>query len=430
MRKEARTYEEAIAFLEELPLFTKKNDPANTVHLLRLLGHPEEHYGVIHVAGTNGKGSTCAFLESIFRGTGLRTGLFTSPHLVRINERIRTGGIEIPDDGFLKCFLRVRNAARRLAAEGGQEPTYFETLFAMGMCWFEECGIDLLICETGLGGRLDPTNTIQKADAVVITSVSLDHTKYLGDTVEEIAYEKAGIIREKTPVIYLADDPRSAEVIAEDARRKGAEQIPLREEDYDITGRGPGFISVRLSLPERGTLSFNIPFTAQYQAENACLAALCAFRMGVDPGRIRSGIENTRWSGRMEEIRKDVYLDGAHNPDGIRHLASEIRLVAKESSVRLLAAIVSDKNHQEMVRELCKDVKYDSVIVTSVSGGRQLPAGVLAEEFRKAGQIHVVSEPSAEKAYLRALREKGDSVLFCVGSLYLIGEILGLESSD
>ena len=433
--KEPASYAEAVSYLDGVPLFTKKNDLDNTRRLLGLLGHPEAHFRVIHVAGTNGKGSTCAFLESIFRNMGLRTGLFTSPHLVRINERIRVCGGEIPDEGFYEMFVRVFRASMQLTGEGGSHPTWFEFLFAMGMCWFQKSGIDLLVCETGMGGRLDATNSIGSVDAEVITSISLDHTKYLGDTVEKIAFEKAGIIREGVPVVYCAKDPRSTRVIERAAIGKRAERIPLREDRFLVEGRSPGAVSVKLILPggqanlgpEGDTILLRVPFGAEYQAENASLAALCALRLGADRENVRRGIEKTRWSGRMEEIRKDVFLDGAHNADGIRAAAAEIRRIASVRSVRLVAAIVSDKNYSQMVRELCRDVKYEGIIVTAVGGDRKLSCQILAEEFVSAGQRCVEQEPEPLRAYRRALEEKGDSVLFCVGSLYLVGEILSAE---
>ena len=424
---EVKTYEEAVSYLEALPLFVKKKEPGNFARLLDLMGHPEEDFHVIHAAGTNGKGSTCAFLASIFSGMGQKTGLFTSPHLVRINERIRIRGREITDDEFLEAFLEMHRAVGQLIQEGGQEPTYFEQLFAIALSAFRAQRIDLMVCETGLGGRLDATNNMARADAVVITSISLDHTEYLGETVEEIAAEKAGIIRAETPVIYSASDPRSAGVIARRAEEKNAERIPLTQDMYTVTGRHRGSIRAVLTYNGDKTLSLDIPFGAQYQAENACLAALCALRLGAAPEAVAAGIRQTGWPGRMDEIRPEVFVDGAHNPDGIRQIASEIRRISETRSVSLLAAIVSDKKHAEMVRELCRGIQYTGVIVTSVGGGRKLAEETLAAEFRAAGQEQVEIETDAGKAYRKALSAKGSSVLFCVGSLYLAGEILAIE---
>ena len=421
------SYEEAVRYLLEIPYFTKKNDLAAIVRILELLGHPERFFDVIHVAGTNGKGSTCAFLERIFREEGKRTGLFTSPHLVRINERMRVLGTQIPDAAFLESFRRVREAVRIHLKEGGRELTFFETVFAMGMCWFQEEKIDLLICETGLGGRLDATNTIEKALAEVITSISLDHTRYLGDTVEQIAFEKAGIIRRRVPCIYSAKDPGSARVIREVCARMEAEPVPLEPDRYEIRGRQDGALLVRLAPYREEALDLRVPFAAQYQAENACLAALGALRLGARKGAVVSGIAHTTWPGRMEEISRDVFLDGAHNPDGIREIAREIRRIAKTRRVSLVTAIVSDKDYRTMVRELCRDVAYKCVTVTEVGERRKMDPEELAAAFRAAGQKTVRIWPDAQEAYLKAKKERGESVLFCVGSLYLIGEIQHAE---
>ena len=192
------TYEEANAYIAEVPKFTKTNEPSNTVELLDRLGHPEEAFKVIHVAGTNGKGSVCAFLEGMLRAAGYRTGLFTSPHLVRINERFQIDRQEISDERFTGAFNVVKEAIDQMVAEGFHHPTYFEILFAVGMVAFREEKIECLVMETGLGGRLDATNTVAHPVCCVITSISLDHTAVLGDTVEQIAGEKAGIIKEKS----------------------------------------------------------------------------------------------------------------------------------------------------------------------------------------------------------------------------------------
>ncbi len=471
MRKSyPHTMKEAETVLFELPKFTSKNELGNTRRLLHLLGDPQNDFRVIHVAGTNGKGSTCAFLESIFRCMGMRTGLFTSPHLVRSNERFRVSGVEIPDDEFLEMFLRVQGAVEELIRTGGSHPTFFEYLFAMGLCWFADRQIDILICETGMGGRLDATNSIKKVEAVVITSISLDHTEYLGDTIAEIAYEKAGIIREETPVIYCNKDPESAGVISKRCREMNAPEIILTpdmtqiisgERDragFSLTPEPEGGFDCRLNyaaakgwsdrwldpmavkgLSDRrtmplsgdsGSVEFHIPFPALYQMENASLAALCALNCGADTESVKTGITRTRWPGRMEELRPDVYLDGAHNIDGIMKLGTEIRRIARTRKVSLLTAIVGDKAYREMVRQLCSAARYESVITTSVGGPRALDADLLAKEFMDAGQKNVEAESDAGKAYRMARLKQKDSVLVCAGSLYLMGEIHALEDQS
>ncbi len=425
-----RTFEEARDYLFDIPRFTEKNKPGNTDLLLEELGHPEKHFRVIHVAGTNGKGSVCAFLESIFRRSKVRTGLFTSPHLVRVNERFRVCGEEITNEEFLEVFNVVSDAVARLVSGGGKHPRFFEYIFAMGMCWFQRQKIDLLICETGLGGRLDATNTIQDVMAVVITSISLDHMEYLGDTIEKIAGEKAGIIRPGTVVIYCAKDPVSAGVISRRAEELGASQIPLSQEDVTDISRGEGFIDCELKVVSGQPLKLHIPFSAMYQTENASLAALCALWCKVPPAAVVRGIAQTVWPGRMEEIREDVFLDGAHNMDAVCRLSEEIVRIAQRRKVSLLIAIVTDKDHGFMVDTLCRAAHYENVITTSVGGVRRMDAKALAEEFSAAGQPGAVAVKDPKKAYELALKKKADSVLICAGSLYLVGEIRAFEESE
>ena len=255
-------YEQAVEYISRIPKFTKKNEAGNTIELLRRLSHPEREFRVIHIAGTNGKGSVCAFLESIFRKAGYRTGLFTSPHLVRINERFQTDRTPVSDEDFLEAFLHVMRAVEEMMADGYAHPTYFEFLFAAGMWYFREQKIDILLCETGLGGRLDATNTIEKPILSVITSISLDHTEYLGDTVPEIAAEKAGIIKRGVPVVYDASDPGAAEVIRERAQQTGSEAIAWCPEMSVITDRTDRSVKFRITAPYFDDVNVCVPFAA------------------------------------------------------------------------------------------------------------------------------------------------------------------------
>ena len=215
-------YEEAVAYIEETPKFTTKNKLEHTKECLRRLGNPQDSFRVIHVAGTNGKGSTCAFLTSILREAGYSCGLFTSPHLVVINERFQINEQNIDDASFLRAFEKVKALSEELVAEGNYHPTYFEMLFLMGMVIFQEAGVDYVILETGLGGRMDATTSIENPLACVITSISFDHMQYLGNTIEAIAGEKAGIIVPGVPVIYDGNDERAAGVIRARAEELGS----------------------------------------------------------------------------------------------------------------------------------------------------------------------------------------------------------------
>ena len=435
------SYEQAVDYISRIPKFTKKNEAGNTKELLRRLSHPEREYRVIHVAGTNGKGSVCAFLESIFRRAGYRTGLFTSPHLVRINERFQTcmqdpdaGRVPISDEDFLDAFSHVMRAVEEMMADGYCHPTYFEFLFAAGMWYFRKQKIDLLLCETGLGGRLDATNTIEKPLLSVITSISLDHTEYLGDTVAKIAAEKAGIIKPGVPVVYDASDPEAAQVIRERAYQTGSAAIAWTPEMSVITGRTDCSVQFRITAPGFDDVPVMVPCAADYQAENASVAMIAARMVSRMDDRLAAehpvslpiileGIAKTRWSGRMEEVLKDVILDGAHNEDGIRQFLKTAERIAERRPVSLLFSAVADKNWKEMIGRICRSVHFRSVTVTSVGGSRQISTAELAEEFRLHAGCPVYAIKDVRSAFKQARRVQGDSVLLCCGSLYLAGAV-------
>lgn len=210
---ETFTYEEAAAYIEEIPKFTKKHTLEHTKTFLKRLGNPAADRKIVHVAGTNGKGSVCAYLQAILMAEGKRTGFFTSPHLVSVNERIRVDNIQIDNETFLKVFRKVLKIVRQMVEDGIEHPSYFEFLFGMGMTAFAETDVEYIILETGLGGRLDATNAIDNPALAIITSISLDHTAILGDTIEKIAGEKAGIIKPGVPVFFDGSSKKAAEVI-------------------------------------------------------------------------------------------------------------------------------------------------------------------------------------------------------------------------
>lgn len=428
------TYRDAVEYISGIPKFTKKNEPANTVELLRRLGHPERQLRVVHVAGTNGKGSVCAFLESVFRNAGCRTGMFTSPHLVRINERFQVNRKPVSDADFLEAFRHVMAAAEEMEKDGYAHPTYFETLFAVGMWYFSRQKIDLLLCETGLGGRLDATNTIEKPILSVITSISMDHTEYLGDTIPEIAGEKAGIIKRGIPVVYDASCAQAAEVIRERARLMDSPSEYRSPAMTVITGRTQKSVIFSLERPPFGGIPVTVPFAADYQAANASLAMIAADvirqretgLMQEHPVSIRQiteGIARTRWSGRMEEILPDVILDGAHNEDGIRQFLKTAERISQSRKVSLLFSAVADKNWKEMIRSLCRSIPLQSVTAASVGGKRGIGADELAREFELHTDCPVYARQDAKEAFRLARSVQGDSVLLCCGSLYLAGEI-------
>lgn len=420
-------YTEAVDYIETIPKFTVKHPPEHTRELLSRLGNPQEGIKIIHVAGTNGKGSVCAYLNAILLAGGKKTGLFTSPHLVRINERFQINGEDVSDEQFLNAFLKVEKAAKEYEAEGEGHPSYFETLFLMGMLIFKEAGVEYLVMETGLGGRLDATNVVEKPLACIITSISRDHTEYLGDTLEAIAGEKAGIIKADVPVIYDASQPGPASVIAAKAKEMGSPAWPMEPSFYEMKTQSREGITFTFAYPGGEKAELAIPYVAKYQMMNASLAFYTMHILqdvhDIPKNVLAEGLSKIKWPCRMEMAAPGVIIDGAHNEDGIAQFVSTAGYFAKENEITILFTAVADKHYHEMIGEICEGIHPSHVVATQIDGSRVVPAEVLAEDFRKAGCTDVCAEPEIGAAYEKALGKKGSGMLFCVGSLYLAGEL-------
>nr|WP_288836234.1 folylpolyglutamate synthase/dihydrofolate synthase family protein [uncultured Blautia sp.] len=421
-------YEEAVAYIEETPKFTTKNKLSHTKECLGRLGNPEKKFKVIHVAGTNGKGSTCAFLTSIFREAGYSCGLFTSPHLVVINERFQINEKNIDNQAFMSAFEKVKALADELVAEGSYHPTYFEMLFLMGMVIFAEAGVDYVMLETGLGGRLDATTAVEDPAACVITSISFDHMQYLGNTIAEIAGEKAGIIVPGVPVIYDGNNPEAAQVIRKQAEALGSPYYEVKKENTEILRNTSAGIDFCMENEYYGNTAFSIPFIAGYQVMNAALALKTAEVIknvvNLPKDSVLRGLRETRWQGRMETVLPGVIVDGAHNEDGVEKFVETAEHFQKDYPLTLLFSAVDDKDYTDMIRTVAGRIRFQHVIVTQVGGYRKVPAEQLADIFRKEGCLCAESCEDVEMAFRRALEYRGkEGMLFCVGSLYLVGEI-------
>ena len=398
-----------------------------------LFRSPQDSFQVIHVAGTNGKGSVCAYLASVLREGGYGCGLFTSPHLVKINERFQIDEVPVEDELFLRAFEKVKHLADELTAQGSYHPTYFEMLFLMGMCIFQEAGVSYVVLETGLGGRLDATNAIENPLACVITSISMDHIQYLGDTVEAIAGEKAGIIKKGIPVIYDANRHETAQVIEETAQRVGAPAYPVRREDFEIREITSSGIEFSYGKMDGRQQEYSIPFIARYQVMNSALAlkTLEVLREQQDftaltDSQVKAGIGGTRWQGRMETIQPGVIVDGAHNEDGVANFIETAVYFRDKYRIVLLFSAVDDKDYPHMIRRICSELRPAQVVTATIQEERAVDAQVLAQEFRKNGCTCVQAENSVKEAFQQAAELRGDGLLFCIGSLYLIGEIKSL----
>ncbi|MCD8361823.1 MAG: bifunctional folylpolyglutamate synthase/dihydrofolate synthase [Lachnospiraceae bacterium] len=428
------TYEEAEAYINDTPRFTKKNTLDNTRMVLERMGHPERRMKLIHVAGSNGKGSVCAYLSSILRVAGKHVGLFTSPHLERINERFCIDEEYVSDEEFLEAFEAVMAMVRGLLKERPESfahPTYFELLFLMGIRIFDKADVEYLVLETGLGGRFDATNAIEKPLVSVITSISLEHTEYLGDTYAAIAGEKAGIIKEGCPVVYDATRADVSEVIRAKAAEMHARAYAVRPDMYKIFGNSQKTIDFSIHTGYYDSMDISIDTVAEYQVMNACEAVTAAKVMDLPLTEedIRLGMKRMRWQGRMETVLPGVILDGAHNDSGVEEFVKTARRLGADTKVSLLFSCVKEKDYEGMIREICEGIDFESVIVTEVESDRKVSAHELGDLFRRYTDRPVLEYPPVEEAFEQALGGRGDGILFCVGSLYLVGSLKRLIRS-
>lgn len=423
-------YTEAVEYILSVPKFTKKNKMENTIELMERLGRPERDMKIIHVAGTNGKGSVCAFLSTILVKAGKQTGLFTSPHLVKINERFQLNNEPVSDEDFLAAYLKVQAAVEDMQRDGFAHPTYFELLFALAMVLFQEKHMEYVVLETGLGGRLDATNMVEKPLVTVITSISLDHTEILGDTIEKIAFEKAGIIKPHVPVIYDGHCREAERVILDRAKELDSPAFGLHGEMYEILENTEKSIDFSLNSGYYEHTRVTVPYLAHYQVINSALALLAMDVIDRErtipiETRVRA-IGETTWQGRMETVLPGVVFDGAHNADGVREFVQTVQRVQEKRRVTLLFSAVLEKNYEKMIQTICEQTALAHVVVTEIPGDRNVSAKKLAEIFEKYTKAPVKAVSGIADAFSAALEEKKDGMLFCVGSLYLVGELKSL----
>lgn len=430
---------EIVDYLYQIPRFARTGGLEQTQERLRLLGSPEKSFRYIHVAGTNGKGSTCAYIESVLRHMGFKTGLFTSPHLIRINERIRINNIEISNEAFIKAFHKVKDLIDAQMRQGIAHPTFFEFIYLMAMCAFKDAGIEYGIIETGLGGRLDLTNAVEEPELTVITSISLDHTAILGDTVEKIAAEKAGIIKGGVPLVYLDKCPEVSEVLIKKAEEKDVSAFAVRNHWVENVSMDTDRIEFTYRCPYFKKYDIILKSNGMYQMENASLAITalevlrlkCGWTIGeLDFYRsIQDGLADMRWAGRMEMVGKDIYVDGAHNDDAILQFVASVNQMFREQDIYLVFAVAEDKDYRQMVCHLSQIRRLKGVIVTEIDNGRRRDFHEVLEDFKKNWHGKIDGTYNVNEAIVLGKQWKGQNgILICTGSLYLVGhvkEILG-----
>jgi dihydrofolate synthase / folylpolyglutamate synthase len=408
-----------------------KFDLENITVLAERLGRPDRAYPSAHIAGTNGKGSTSAFLESILRHAGFRTGLYTSPHLERINERMRVDGRELENESFARIFTRLLELVEELLGRHRlrAHPTYFECVTAMAFECFARERVEFGVVEVGLGGRLDATNILSPV-VTVITRIDFDHENFLGHSLREIASEKAGILKPEAPVIVAAQRPQAREVILARAAQVGCPVIETSQAFETKEQPLPnGFFRAlvqEISSGDAFEIAPGLPGRFQLQnALNALAAARELSRRGfrISAGAISEGIATTVWPGRLEKLQSnpDIYLDGAHNPGAAREVAQFVAQNFAGRKIWLIYGALRDKAVDEVAGQLFPHAA--EVIFTEPRTSRAISAPRLAEiASHHASSFTVIS--SAEQALDQALAEAapGDAI-FITGSLYLVGQL-------
>lgn len=437
-RQAISAYEQAAAYIEDVPRFTSKHSMAETKAFLQRLGNPDRQMRIIHVAGTNGKGSVCAYLRSILEAAGYRTALFTSPHLVCIRERFLVDGEMVSREDFLRAFLRVYDLLDWDGLErdeaGAYHPTYFEYLFFIAMVLFAEKKPDFCILETGVGGRLDATNAVWRKELSVITHISFDHVGVLGDTLGKIASEKAGIMQAGAPAVWWNTCEETELVFRQRAEELGILACSVSENDYSFSNFKRKSIDFCLHNLYDRDVTLTLHTIAAYQRENCALAVRGIQALNLDrritPEQIQEGAADCFWAGRMEEVCEEVYVDGAHNEDGIRAFLETVALDGHSGSRSLLFGVMKDKDYRSMVRELALSGLFGRVCLTHVHSSRALDAGSLADLFGGyPGCVCEVCE-DVETAFRRMCESRRDKErIYVAGSLYLAGEIKELLES-
>ncbi|MBR2779067.1 MAG: bifunctional folylpolyglutamate synthase/dihydrofolate synthase [Firmicutes bacterium] len=454
------TYEEALEKIHSFEVFGSKLGLERMQKLLDLLGNPEKGLKIIHVAGTNGKGSVCRYVYSVLREAGCRTGIYVSPYVERFTERIECDGREISPEELAVNTEKVLAAVDQMLAEGLESPTEFEVVTAIGFLHFAKEKADFVVLEVGMGGRGDATN-ICAPMATAITSIDYDHMAVLGNTLPKIAVEKAGIIKPGVPVVVMVKDGQAKQAIREIATRRKAPFIDASRAvvsgiEEDLTGysfdvdfsafrgrRAPGETAEEqanqcrkpeavgipdLSRPERvGKLKLGMP--GRHQVDNA-VVALLLLRLVADAGfpipeeALRSGMASAKQPVRFEvfEGEPPFILDGAHNPAGIRSLVTSAEELLKDRRILLCAGILGDKEYESMAAQL-SSLGAD-VIITRVPVPRGMSAEKLAEAFRRAGCRVMNDYEDYREAFRESVRlASGYDVVIWAGSIYLVGAV-------
>ncbi len=408
-------YEESVNYIHERNKFGIKLGLESTARLLDKIGNPQKKLKFIHVAGTNGKGSTSSYIADILRESGFRTGKYISPYVYSFTERIQINGQNISEPDLAKYTTAVRDAIEKYSLT----PTEFEVVTAVGMLYFCEKKCDYVVLEVGMGGRFDATNVIDPPSAAVITSISIDHTEYLGSSLSEIAFEKCGIIKNGSRVVAYPDNPpEAAEVIEKTAAERSVPLTVPNKSSIEIKSE-----SINGTVFSYLGDEYRIKMLGRHQVYNAVTAIETAKLLGTDTKTIKRGIFTTSFPGRLEVISENPYIiqDGAHNLSGVAQLKNALKTYFSDKNIIIVMAMLRDKEYEKCID--CISECADIFIATEADNLRKAAAETIAQAARKRiGSVY--ARPDANDAVLLAKRLCGKNDVICIcGSLYLLGTI-------
>ena len=416
------TYDEAIKYIHSTSNFFCKPGLERIRELCLGLGNPQKDLKFIHVGGTNGKGSFCAMTDAVLREAGYKVGLYTSPYILRFNERMRVNGESIPDDRLARLTERARCVADKMA----DKPTEFELITAIAFDYFKEEKCDIVILEVGMGGRLDATNIIENPELSVITGIALDHTAYLGDTIEKIAAEKAGIIKNNSTVLYGGESAIAEKVILTKAESTNSilrktEYARLKINSCSLDGT---------SFDYRSREELKISLLGSYQPRNAAIVLdaldiLAERGFVISEEAVKKGLYSAKWKARFEKINTDptIFFDGAHNSQGIKAAVDSIKSYFGDKKVIVITGVLRDKDYRDIAQSISNIASY--VFTITPTNPRALCADDYSKEFCALG-IDTSPCPHIKYALSEAIKSANDSdsAIFCLGSLYTYGDVV------
>lgn len=418
-------YEEALKYISDKRKFGEKHGLEGITRLCEKLGNPQKGMKFVHVAGTNGKGSTCTYISNVLIASGYKTGLYTSPFIYEFNERMRINGESISDDKLTLLMTEVKKVVDEVISEGFPEPTEFEIITAVCFLYFKRENCDIVVLEVGLGGRFDSTNIIENPECVAICSISFDHMQYLGNTISEIAFEKCGIIKEGSSVVsYPLQNSDALAVIKKTVKERNACLLSCNKEDIVVKE-----MSLEGNVFDFGEIKdIKTSLCGEHQIYNGALALSVIAELknkgyNIEEEHIKKGFKEAKWPARMEKLSENPLLifDGAHNIDGVESFVNNVKKLAGDKRVIIILGMVKDKEYDKCIGML--DGVVDVLITTTIENPRRQTAEKLMEKAEKITCKKIITENVSEALEKAFLMSNDNTVVFAVGSLYMAGEI-------